>query len=103
MKLVTNKLKSGGVHSGNLESWEPSQHLLLDTGKPRKTCVRGDQSQDLPNTDFYLAVQHCKVKNSSTHIVQQIHIWKICCLIYHHIAAEKYVRIIFAFILRYRL
>jgi hypothetical protein len=23
----------------NLECWEPSQHLLLDTGKPRKTCV----------------------------------------------------------------
>jgi len=26
--------------SGNLESWEPSQHLLLGTGKPRKTCVK---------------------------------------------------------------
>jgi len=25
--------------SGNLESWEPSQHLLLGTEKPRKTCV----------------------------------------------------------------
>jgi len=25
--------------SGNLETWEPSQHLLLDTGKPKKTCV----------------------------------------------------------------
>jgi hypothetical protein len=25
--------------SGNLESWEPSQYLLLDTGKTRKTCV----------------------------------------------------------------
>jgi len=25
--------------SGNLESWEPSQHLLIDKGKPRKTCV----------------------------------------------------------------
>jgi hypothetical protein len=22
-----------------LESWEPTQHLLKDTGKPRKTCV----------------------------------------------------------------
>jgi hypothetical protein len=22
-----------------LESWEPSQHSLLDTGKPRKTCA----------------------------------------------------------------
>ena len=25
--------------SGNLEFWEPSQHLLIDTRKPRKTCV----------------------------------------------------------------
>ena len=25
--------------SGNLECWEPSQHLLIDTGKPRKTFV----------------------------------------------------------------
>jgi hypothetical protein len=25
--------------SGNLEFWEPSQHLLLDTGKPRKKPV----------------------------------------------------------------
>jgi len=22
-----------------LETWEPSQHSLVDTGKPRKTCV----------------------------------------------------------------
>ena len=42
MKLVTNKFKSERLHekrSGNLECWEPSQHLLIDTGKPRKTCV----------------------------------------------------------------
>jgi len=25
--------------SGKLESCEPSQHLLIDTGKSRKTCV----------------------------------------------------------------
>jgi hypothetical protein len=25
--------------SSNLESWEPSQHSLLDIGKPRKTCA----------------------------------------------------------------
>jgi hypothetical protein len=25
--------------SGNLESWEPSPHLLMDTGKTGKTCV----------------------------------------------------------------
>ena len=44
MKLVTNKFKSGGLHekqcSGNLESWEPSQHLLINTGKTRKTGNR---------------------------------------------------------------
>ena len=34
--------------SGNLESWEPSQHLLLGTGKPRKKNLCGDgRSQDL--------------------------------------------------------
>jgi len=22
-----------------LETWETTQHLLIDTGKPRKTCV----------------------------------------------------------------
>jgi len=39
MKLVTNKFKSGGLHEKhNVESWEPSQHLLSGTGKPRKTC-----------------------------------------------------------------
>jgi hypothetical protein len=25
--------------SGNLEYWEPTLHLLKDTGKTRKTCV----------------------------------------------------------------
>jgi hypothetical protein len=37
------KFKTGGLHEkhvvGNLESWEPSQHLLIDTGKPSKTRV----------------------------------------------------------------
>jgi len=40
MKLVTTKFKSGGLHEKHVvESWEPSQHLLIDTEKPRKTCV----------------------------------------------------------------
>jgi len=43
MKLVSTKFKSGGATweacSGNLESWESSQHLLIETVKPRKTCV----------------------------------------------------------------
>ena len=43
MKLVTNKFKSGGLHEKHVvatwECWEPSQHLLIDTEKPRETCV----------------------------------------------------------------
>ena len=44
-KKVTRKFKSGGLHerhvrsSSNLETWEPSQHSLVDTGKPKNTCV----------------------------------------------------------------
>jgi len=29
----------GGWVYGNLKSWEPSQHLLLEKGIPSKTCV----------------------------------------------------------------
>ena len=40
MKLVTTKFKSGGLHEkhvvANWNVWEPSQHLLIDTGKPRE-------------------------------------------------------------------
>jgi len=43
MKLVTTKFKSGGLREKHVvATWnlgEPSQHLLLGTGKPRKTCV----------------------------------------------------------------
>jgi len=33
--MATSEACSGG----NLESWETYQHLLIDTGKPRKICV----------------------------------------------------------------
>ena len=36
MKLVTNKFKLGGLHEKHVVA---SQHVLIDTGKPRKTCV----------------------------------------------------------------
>jgi len=56
MKMVTTKFKSGGLHvkhvDGNLESWEPSRHLLFGTRKPRKNQCRDGRSQGLPNTDF---------------------------------------------------
>ena len=56
-----------------MESWEPSQHLLLDTGKPRKTCVEvtgrrtGGRSQDTDKYNEYRSVGHeegldCSVK-----------------------------------------
>jgi len=39
-KLVTTKFKSGGLHENHVvATWYPSQHLLLGTEKPRKTCV----------------------------------------------------------------
>ena len=42
-KNVTRKFKSGGLTreacSSDLETGEPCQHSLVDTGKPRKTCV----------------------------------------------------------------
>jgi len=44
MKLFTTKFKSGELHEmhvvANLECCEPSQHLLIDTGKPRKPVSR---------------------------------------------------------------
>ena len=36
----------------NLETWEPSQHSLVDTGKPSKNLCRGGRSQDLPDAGF---------------------------------------------------
>jgi hypothetical protein len=39
-KKVTRKSKSGGLHKKHVvETWEPSQHSLIDKGKARKTCV----------------------------------------------------------------
>ena len=43
MKLVTTEFKSGGLHEKHVvATWnlgEPFEHLLIDTGKPRKTYV----------------------------------------------------------------
>jgi len=43
MKYGSKKFKSEGLHEKHAvatsESWEPSQHLLLDTEKPRKSYV----------------------------------------------------------------
>ena len=77
MKLVTTKFKLGGLHeacSSNLESWEPSHHLLFGTGKPRKTCVEvtGRRTFRVLTCSQQAGIK-VKKKNN-THIVQQIHI-----------------------------
>jgi hypothetical protein len=53
MNYGTDLIKIGGegvvweACSSNLESWEPSQHSLLDRGKQENLC-RDGRSQDLP-------------------------------------------------------
>ena len=38
MKQGSKEFKSGGLHEKQVvATWKPSQHLLIDTGKPRKT------------------------------------------------------------------
>jgi len=55
MKLVTNKLKSGGLHEkqlvalGILGTISAFAYRHKET---KKNLCRGGQSQDLPNTDF---------------------------------------------------
>ena len=39
IKEMPGLVGSGAPYSSNLESWEPSQHSLIDIGKPRKTCA----------------------------------------------------------------
>ena len=36
---MLTEIYSKALCSDNLESWEPSKHLLIDTRKSRKTCV----------------------------------------------------------------
>jgi hypothetical protein len=49
--------------SVNLESWEPSQHLLIDTGKPRKTCVEmaGPRTSFIPVILLYTFLVNMKM------------------------------------------
>jgi len=43
MKIVNTKFKTGGLHEKHVvATWNLGNHLsilLIDTGKPRKTCV----------------------------------------------------------------
>ena len=58
MNWGTNLIKTGEgaareACSSNLESWEPSQHSLIDRHRETKQNLCGDgRSQDLPDTDF---------------------------------------------------
>jgi len=78
MKLVTTKFKSGGLHEKHVvatwECWEPSQHLLIDTGKPRKTCVEvaGRRTFRILTSSQQAGIKI--KKKSNAHTVQQIHI-----------------------------
>jgi hypothetical protein len=55
---------------GNLESWEPSQHLLIDKGKPRKTCV--EMANEWPmNADYLLGTEILQRLAQFLHIIQQ--------------------------------
>jgi hypothetical protein len=60
---------SGGVHSGETVKhvkhevqcgiWVPTQHLLWDQGKPRKTLIElAGRRTFRMQTDFYPAVRH---------------------------------------------
>jgi len=52
MKLITSIFKSEGLHEKHvvtkLQSFEPSQHLLIDTGKPRENYVEVAGRRTLP-------------------------------------------------------
>ena len=65
MKLVTNKFKSGGLHKKHVvatwESWEPSQHLVIDTGKPRKTCVEEKPVSSTTNKQKEICIEWKKL------------------------------------------
>jgi hypothetical protein len=48
------KLIFGGLHEKHAVQrgiWVPTQHLLWDQGKPRKTLDRIGRSQDLPDAN----------------------------------------------------
>ena len=53
------------MQCGNLECWEPSQHLLIDTGKPRKTCVEVACKAHAPY--FHMWPQSLQYFSTSSH------------------------------------
>jgi len=55
MKLVTNKLKSGGLHEKHVvATWNVGIHLAFANRyrETKKNLCRVGRSRDLPNTDF---------------------------------------------------
>jgi len=69
-----------------LESWEPSQHLLIDTGKPRETCVEvaGRRTFRMLTSSQQSGISS---KNINTHTVQQIHLLMSELIISHSVPA----------------
>ena len=68
-KKVTRKFNEKHV----VATWEPTHHSLVDTGKPRKTCVEvaGHRTFRILTSSQLSGIQS---KNSNIYIVQQIHI-----------------------------
>jgi hypothetical protein len=85
MTLITTKLKSGGLHEkhvvGNLESWNPPQHLPLDPGKPRKTCVEEDLIRFLAVhlIEIFQLQAAQSVLIVATQMMLEMPVWEFCC------------------------
>jgi hypothetical protein len=75
MKLVTDtfNFKSGGLHEKHVvaaqESWEPSQHSLIDAGKPSD---RGTLYEDQFTFLIVFRSVPLKMKNVSRKVVEKI-------------------------------
>jgi len=82
IELVTTRFKSGGLHEKHVvATWnlgKPSQLLLIDIGKPRKTCVEmaGRRTFRVLTSSQRSGIlkKKEKEKKSDAHTVQQIHI-----------------------------
>jgi hypothetical protein len=73
------------ARSSDLETWEPSQHSLIDTGKPRKNCVEvagrrtfrimtsSQQSGIYGKTASITNTQIHSITNTQTHSVTNTH------------------------------
>ena len=93
--LVATKFKSGRLHEKHVvATWNLGNHLSIayKHKETKKNLCRGGHSQDFPNTDFFPAVRHLKLKKqtaiptytTNTHKItrrywwHQLLLWKPC-------------------------